>query len=951
MPRLLPLLFALVFVAACSGPAAVVEPEPVPEPVAEADPLAEPLPLDPTIRDGVLPNGLRYFIRRNAEPRERAELRLVVDAGSILEEDDQRGLAHLLEHMAFNGTERFPEQELVRFLESIGTRFGPDLNAYTSFDETVYMLQLPTDGDRGLLYTGLEVLREWAGSITLDPAAIDAERGVVLEEWRVGQGAGSRLRDQQFPILFAGSRYAERLPIGVPEVITGAPYARIEAFYRDWYRPDLMTVVAVGDFEVEDIEARIQALFSDLETPADAPERPAFDVPRHEDTRFALAADPEQPNTVVQLIRKIPAEPMQTQRDLRNGLVQQLYDVMMQARLREITQRPGAPFTFAATQAGSFVRPTDFYASIAVAPDGGVPAALEALVTEARRVRLHGFTPTEFDRAQADLLRAYERAYEERETTASRVYAGRLVEHALSGEAVPGIVAEYALVQELLPTIELAEVDAVAERANAPDNRVVLVSAPQTEPLPSEDALRAVLDAAEAREIEPYVDEVPTADLMATPPRPGRVLDQSVYEASEVIEWRLSNGARVILRPTDFRADEVLFRAFAPGGTSLVEDDRLRAAQQATAAVATGGVADFRARDLERLLAGQAVQVQPYLSSTEQGLSGSASPRDLETLLQLVHLHFTAPRADAEAFTAYQERAATQLRNRSLNPMTAFVDTLTVTLAQGHPRSRPLTAAEVEAVALRDALGIYRERFADPAAFTFVLVGALDPEAVQPLVQRYLASLPGASEPEEARDLGIRPPSGVVERVVRRGMEPQATVAVVFHGDMPEATSAADARRERYLLSALGEALAIRLREEIREERGGSYGVGVNASVDRLAGTYQLLVNFGTDPERVDELVEALLNEVAAFQADGPPAETVATVREQGRRGQETSLRENRAWLGAITEAYRYDEDPMDYLDRDDLRQLLTPQAVRRAAQRYLDVNQRVQVVRLPEAE
>jgi zinc protease len=968
MLRPLSVLFSFLLIAACAPPPVVVAPVEAPDapPVIVDARLAEPLALDPAVRTGTLLNGLTYYVRRNAEPRQRAELRLVVNAGSILEEEDQRGLAHLLEHMAFNGTERFPERALTAFLESIGMRFGPDVNAYTSFDETVYELQLPTD-DAVALQTGFEVLHEWANAITLAEADIDAERGVVLEEWRGGRGAQARLRDQTFPVIFGGSRYAERLPIGLPEVILNAPPERLRTFYRDWYRPDLMAVVAVGDFDPDEIEATIRGLFVDLTTPPDAPERPTFEVPDHAETRFAIATDPEQPITSVTLLYKADAARTETVGDFREDLVDGLYVQMINARLREITRQPGAPFLGGSAFHSRFVRPTDVFGMGAAVQEGGVPRAVDALLTEAARVRLHGFTEGELERARADMLRGFRRAFEERETTLSRVYAERYVSHFLEGQAVPSAELRYRLAGELIAEISLAEIDARAEAVTGEENRVILVSAPERADLspPTEAELREVLARVEAKEIEPYVDAGVAEALIPEPPAPSAIVGESRYDdGTEVIEWSLANGATVVLRPTDFRADEVLFTAFGSGGTSLVEDARARDAEQAAAAVQVGGLGTFSATDLERQLAGTAAQVAPYITMQESGLRGSASPQDLQTLFELIHLHFTAPRADPPAFEAYRERTTTVLRNRSAVPAMVFVDTLIATLSQGHPRALPMTAEDIEAVRLDEALAIYRERFSNASDFTFVFVGAFDPDELAPFVERYIATLPGdPARTERARDLGIRMPQGVVERTVYRGIEPQARVQMVFHGDLryippahdaaaheaDRAAQQAQARRERFLLAALSEALNIRLRDELREERGGVYGVSVGASPDRLRGLYSMNIGFVTDPERVEELTAAVIEEIERFRTGGPDAEIVARLAEIGRRGQETSLRTNSYWLSSLAEAYRHGESPTDYLFRDDLRDQLTSAMLREAARRYLDPNRVVRVILLPE--
>ena len=959
--------------AACSSTEPAVQP---PGPADEAGPLAEPLGLDPAVRTGTLPNGLTYFVRRNAEPRERAELRLVVDAGSVLEDDDQRGLAHFLEHMAFNGTERYAKQELVDYLESLGMRFGPDLNAYTSFDETVYMLQIPTDS-AGLLATGFEILSEWAGRITLDPDEIEKERGVVLEEWRAGRGAQARINDRHLPVLLGGSRYAARLPIGSPDVLRSAPPEALRRFYETWYRPDLMAVVAVGDFDPDEVERAIRATFGGLTGPAEAVERPVYPVPPHDDTRVSIATDPELTATSVAVYVKQPTADEQTVGAYRDRLAQRLYHRMLNARLYERTRRADPPYIGAFTGKAGLVRAADTYVMQAVVEDGGVLRGLDAVLTEAERVRRHGFTETELERTKADLLRELEVAFNERETTRSSALAGELVSLFLEDEPAPGIAREYALAQELLPTVTVRELDALAGRATGEGDRVVLVSAPEKEgvAVPTEAEIRALFAAVEAREVEPYDDAVSAEPLVADPPAPGGLASISTYEdGSGITEYVLDNGAVVVLKPTDFKADEVLFAAFSPGGSSLVADSLFRAAQQAAAAVGTGGLGGFSATDLDKKLAGQAVRVQPYVDERDEGFVGSAAPSDLETLFQLVHLYFTAPRADAEAFDAYKQRYAGLIVNRSAQPEAVFSDTLQVTLAQRHPRRRPFTVDDVHALDLGAAMRVYRDRFADAGDFTFVLVGAFEPETVGPLVRQYLATLPAAGREEVPRDLGIRPPEGVVEKTVRRGIEPRARVQLVFPGtldvrldtlaiddvividgervpvaDSVYAARVASARAERYLLGALADALRIRLREELREDRGGVYGVGVSARPDRLAGTYTISVGFGTDPERVDELVGAVLEEIERFQDDGSTEDVLRKVKEADRRAQQLALRDNQAWLGAIASAYQHGEDPVGYLDRSDLIERLSYGALRGAAQRYLDLDRYVKVVLLPE--
>jgi zinc protease len=908
-------------------------------------PARDTLPLDPAVTAGQLPNGLRYLVRRNGRPAARAELRLVVDAGSILEDEDQRGLAHVVEHMAFNGTRGFPRQALVDFLEGIGMRFGADLNAGTSFDETVYQLQVPTDRP-GLLDQGLRILGEWAHAVAFDSLEVEKERAVVIEEWRLGQGAGSRLARQQLPVLFRGSRYADRLPIGTRESLESFTHAALRRFYRDWYRTDLMTVVAVGDFEPDSVVALIRRHLGALPPPGPgAPGRPAFRIPPRDSAAVVVAADPEATSASIAVYFLRPAREEGTREAFRAGLVGRLYARMLNDRLYELSQRPDPPFIGAGGGEGSLVRHTGAFSLGVAVADTAIARGLDAVLAEVERVERHGFTPAELDRARRDLLRAYERAWAERDRTESGPLAEELVRHAVAGEPVPGIDLERALALELLPEVTLEQVNRAASGWFGVDDRVVLVSAPERPGLvpPPPGRLLAAFDSAATRSLDPWVDEVTEGPLLAEQPVPAAIVAETVDTALGLTRWTLANGVRVAVRPTDFKADEVLLAAFSPGGTSLVPDSLFLAATLATQLASLGGLGAFSAVDLQKQLAGRAVQVTPYIGSYEEGLRGSASPRDLETLLQLVYLQFTAPRADPEAFAAFRANVGAALANRSASPEVAFLDTLTVTLARHHPRSRPLTAAIVDSLDLDRSLGVYRDRFADAGDFTFVFVGAVAPDSLRPLVQRYLGGLPARGRVESWRDVGIRPPEGRVEREVRRGAEPRAQTRLVLSGPFPWS------REERFLLGALAQVLDIRLREVLREDLGGTYGVSVSAAPARVPHEqYTLSLAFGSDPDRVPELVAAVEAQLDSLRTAGPDPRDVAKVREAIVRTRETRRRENAWWLGQLVTALRDGEDPRRAVETDDLLDLLTPDRLRDAARRYLGSGNVVRVTLLP---
>jgi zinc protease len=905
-----------------------------------------PLPVDPAVVTGELDNGLTYLIRQNGRPEARAELRLVVNVGSILEDDDQKGLAHLVEHMAFNGTANFEEQELVDYLESIGMEFGPSINASTSFDETIYMLRVPTD-DPEVLATAFQILEDWAHQVTFTGEEIDKERGVVLEEWRLGLGARSRMLDQQLPVILKDSRYAERLPIGDPEVLRTFPHERLTDFYRTWYRPELMAVVAVGDFDPAVVEGLIRTHFSGLQADPEAPERPEFGVPGHAETLFTISTDPEATNSTVSILYKRPAQEEGTIGAYRRGLIESLYNGMLNNRLFEVGQRPDAPFAFAAAGQGALARGTEIYQLFAGVPEGGITRGMEAILTEAERVARHGFTATELERQKVEVLRSFERAFAERENQESRSLASEYIRHFLQNEPIPGIEAEYMLAQALLPSIGLEEVNGLASQWLADENRVVTADGPEKEGLvwPTEDELAEVFAAVEAAEIEPYEDTASDEPLVAQAPPPAEIVGESYHSDLNLTEWKLANGVRVLMKPTDFKDDEIVFRAFSPGGYSLSELEDHTSASSATTLVSQGGLGQFSLIDLQKVLAGKAVSVQPSIGAWSEGLSGGGSPQDLETLFQLIYLNFTAPRKDPEAFEAFRNRLEAVLANMSADPRTAFQDTVAVTMAQGHPRARPITSATLEEMDLNVAMEFYQDRFADASDFTFVFVGAMDLDVMRPLVQSYLGGLPSAGRSETWRDMGIRPPVGVVEKTVRRGVEPQSQTTIAFTGDF-EWT-----RENRLGIRAMGAVLDIRLRELLREELGGTYGVGVNAGYDFFPEpSYDFRIGFGSDPERVEELTQAMFEEIRMLQEEGATEDEIQKVTEAERRSGETNRRENGWWVAQLAFAEQYGSDPADLLDSESVLATVTSESVREAARRYLRLDNFVRVTLMPVA-
>ena len=905
---------------------------------------SERIPLDPAVRVGRLPNGLRYFIRRNARPEQRVELRLVVNAGSVLEDDDQRGLAHFTEHMLFNGTRRFKKNDIVSYLESIGVKFGADLNAYTGFDETVYILPVPTDKP-GLLEKSFDILEDWAHGVLFDSTDVVAERGVVLEEWRGGLGADTRIRDKQFPVIFKGSKYADRLPIGLPEIIRGANPAPLKRFYNDWYRPDNMAVVAVGDVDPARLERLVRRHFASFRAPARRRVRPSIAVPPNDSTLVSIATDPEQQVGTVFVLYKHPALVERTVADYRKSLLGQLYNYMLNARLNEISRRADAPFSVASSGYGGFVRSTDVYQLTAAAKEGGTLVALEAILVEARRVDQYGFLPAELQRAKTALERSYESANAEREKTESGDYVSEYVDYFLSGSPSPGITWEYAQVKRMLPTIQLANVNALGREWISDRNRVVAVAAPEKADakVPTEAEVLATFRKADQTIVTPWTETVSAAPLVETIPSKGRIVSEVSTPELGLTTWTLSNGVRVILKPTTFKADEVIMRAWSPGGSSLASDADYPSAALATTAAERGGLGTFDAISLGKKLVGKQARSSPFIDNLSEGFTGGGSPKDLETMFQLTYLRFTAPRRDSAAFDAFKAQIAPFFANRANSPEAAFSDTVLLTMSSNHPRAQPVSQALLDRASFPRAFEFYTERFADASDFTFVFVGSFTLDAMRPLAEQWLATLPSRYGKETWRDVGIKAPQGIIEKRVRKGVEPKASTLVLFHG------STTFSPETRYALRSLGEYVEMRLLENLREALGGTYSVSVSGSATRFPKPeYSVSVDFGSAPQRADSLFATVLAVIDSVKAGTIKESDVEKIKEQQQRTLEVSSKQNSYWLGNIAARVENEEDPRGLLAYQDFINGLTAAQLKAAAVRFLDTNNYARFILLP---
>ena len=908
--------------------------------------LDDHLSVDSLVVAGRLDNGFRYLIRVNKKPETRAELRLVVDVGSVLEMDEEQGLAHFVEHMAFNGTEHFAKQELIDYLEAIGMRFGADLNAYTGFDETVYMLTVPTDSTH-FVEQGFQILEDWAHGLTFDAAEIDKERGVVVEEWRLRKGANQRMWEQQAPILFKDSRYAERMPIGRKAILDTFQHDTLRGFYQKWYRPELMGLIAVGDFDPVWIEEKVVEHFSTLSAGAEEPERVTYPVPDHEETLFAIASDPEATGSAVNVIYKLPVQDTGTVGAYRRSLIESIYHSMLNKRLNELLQKAEPPFLYGYSSQGRFVRSKGFFILGAGVADNGFDKGLEALLTEASRVRQFGFTRSELRRQKAQMLRGMEQAYRERDKSQSGGFAAEYVRHLLKGEPIPGIGKEFELYQQLLPSIEVEEVNVLASAWVGEENRVIMVDSPEKADLevPDEEDLRAVFARVEEKVIEPYQDDVSDEPLVAQVPEPAQIVERDSIPELGVTTWKLSNGIRVFLKPTDFQNDQILFEGYSPGGHSLVADEDYIAATTATAVVEKGGIAEFSLIELQKKLSGKVVRVSPWIGGLREGISGSASPEDLQTMFELVYAYVTTPRADSAAFQAHQSRMRGFIENRSANPEAVYGDTVRVTMAQHHNRARPWSLELIEEMDLEKSMSIYRQRFADTSDFTFIFVGNFTLDGIEPLVRTYIGGLPAGTRVESWRDVGIDPPSGIVEKTVRRGLEPKSRSRIFFNGPFDF-----DGWRNDFTLEAMGDILQIKLREVLREDLGGTYTVGVGASASHYPEEeYSISLTFSCDPERVEELTGVIFEQIDSLKTAGTTDVYLDKVKEITKREREVAMKENRFWLNGLGWVDFHGLDPRRYLRYSDMVDSVSVEAVQEAAQKYFDMSNYARFVLLPE--
>jgi zinc protease len=894
------------------------------------------IPISSNVKKGVLSNGITYYIQRNAKPEQKVELRLVVNAGSILEDKKQLGLAHFMEHMNFNGSKNFNKNELVDYLQSIGVKFGAHLNAYTSFDETVYILPIPSDDDEKL-EKGFLILEDWAFNASLTEEEIDKERGVVLEEYRLGLGAEKKMLSRYLPKLMYNSRYAERLPIGTKEVLENFTYEDLRRFYKDWYRPDLMAVVAVGDIDVAVLEEKIKAHFGKYKTEKKPKKRKIYNVPNHKKTFVAIEKDTEASRSVVQVYYKDPvlAKKVTTEEHYKEKLVNSLFSTMINNRLDELRNKEEPPYVFGGSRyGGSWSRNNKVYQSYALSSELGQFDSLMALVQENERALRFGFQEGELERAKISMTNRYERAFKERNKNESSSYAGEYVRNYLEGEIIPGIAWEFDRVQKYVPMIAIEDCNALLPKYLHEDNRVIVFTGPDKEEVPviTEAQVLALLSEVKNMELTAYKDAVMDVELMrGLKLKKGVLLSEATDSINDVKRFELSNGATIIYKKTNFKDNQIVFSAFSYGGTSLYTDEEYLKTDMANSALTEAGINGFTKTELKKLMTGKGASVTPTINTLSEGMHGSATPKDFECLFQLLHLYFTKLNNDPKAYNSHVAKMKAYLKNALSEPRTYFGIETGAFLNSENPRYVGFpTDAMWSNTDYNLAVDKYRERFADASDFNFYFVGNLDPEVLKKYAALYIGSLPSTKTDEKFIDNGYRPLYGALEKHVKKGTEPKSLVKIQFRG---EAIYNAE---EDYYLQSLGEVLSIKLIEKLREEEGGVYGVGARGGMSRSPyGSYSLTISFPCGPEKMELLQTKALEELQKIIDNGPEAKDIAKIKETQLLEHKEQLKENRFWMNRIKNA-DFNQIPLKNISEQvDKIHKLTAKNIQEIAKKY----------------
>ena len=904
-------------------------------------------PLDPKIRYGVLPNGMKYFIRANKLPEKRAEFYIAHNVGAIQEEDNQNGLAHFTEHMAFNGTKNFPQKALLDYLATIGVKFGQNVNAGTGVEQTIYMITSVPLIREGILDSAMLVLHDWSNFISFEPKEVDAERGVIREEWRMYGSADMRMSNKLMPIIYKDSKYAKRDVIGDTAVINHFEHETIKNFYKKWYRPDLQALIIVGDFDTDAVEAKVKKLFGDIPAVINPTQKEVYPLPDNVEPLIGTASDPEATSTEVAVYYK--AEKVKDSDKnlgyMRLQLARSLINSMFGQRMSEISRKENPPFLNAYCFYSGYTRVKDAFTGYAYARNNEGVKALTALLTEMERMKQFGFTKDELERAKANLMRSYESQYTEKDKRKNRELINGSLNNFLNNNPNPGIEFEYEFAKNIVPVISLQEINGSVKTYVHPENMVVTITGPEKEgiSLPKEQDIKNAISLVRSSKIEAYVDNLAGKKLIEKEPVPGKVIKSSTNSAMGTTEWILSNGARVIFKPTDFKEDELTLSAYSIGGYTAADNSTIPSAQVLSNVVSEMGIGSFSRTDLNKMMAGKRVSVSPTIFGEREGFNGYMSPKDLETGLQLIYLYFTQPRWNETDFKTWIDKMKNNYINMQSDPRKAYSDTLTLMFSNHNKRFRPMTYKLLDEVSFEKIKAFYKDRFCDPGDFTFMFTGKINPDNVKPLFEKYLASLPTVKRKDVFKDDGVRLPKGkVINDFSHENKTPRTSVYVNYNGTWKYTPE------DILYLATIRHILELRYVETIREEKGGSYHVGVSYTAKRLPiPNFYLNMSFDTDPKLADDLKAIVYREVKKIIDNGPTEVDLQKAKEFFLKQRQEDLKENNWWLNTtLTEFYYHNIDILNgYEDRV---KNLTVKAVQDFAQKALTQGNNIEVVMRP---
>ena len=899
--------------------------------------LKAAVPVDKNVRLVKMDNGLTYYLRVNKKPEGRIQFRLVTNAGSILEDDSQQGLAHFCEHMAFNGTEHYPHNTMVSELQKAGVSFGSHINAYTSFDETVYFVNMPNTPE--MIEMGMKILDGWASKLLFDQKEIEAERGVIHEEWRGSLGASDRMRKKTWPAMLKGSKYAERLPIGTEEVIMNFKREEIVRFYQDWYRTDLQAVIIVGDFDMEQMEAKVKEYFGGYKAAANPKPRTYFEIPDNKEPLVAMATDKEATSTTVELIWKHKKAPQGTIGDYRQSLVRSLANGMIISRFSELCEKPSAPMISAYGAYGGFLgRNCDAFTLYAYPKDNRIEEAMQLLLTEMKRIDQHGFLQSELDRQKEELLDSYRKSAKEADKTPSTSLANEYTRNFLEGECIPGIRQENKYAKEFIPDITLEEVNAVVADWITDENLIIYLTAPEREGLhiPSEKELLTLVGSMKNIQTEAWVDNYKEAPLYDKIPADVTPRQTKVNQALDYTEYTIPNGIRFIVKKTNYKEDEIRMRSFARGGACLYPDNESFLVGLTASFIDDAGLGEFSATQLEKKLKGKSLSISPNISDRSQGFSGSCSPKDLETLLQLLTLYYVAPRKDAESFDKNVQAMRTQYKALAEYPQIELQRVLLKTAYPDYKRFIGIpTDEDFDKLNLDRMYEVFRERFKDASNQTFFFVGNVSDDDIK-LIAKYLNNLPANGEQKNEKDHDISPKlaAGVTHGTAYKGTEKMSIVIMFGEAEGLEAT-----QRNRRMIDMLGECVQISTTEIIREKMGNAYSPrgGVDYSLEPMP-TVEWSFQIQCDPKNAAKVEKAALKVLKMYAKKGPDAETLAKAKEQMIKSRETQLQENSAWLNIIFGSYYFNENRDEVISKyNEWVNSITADEIKEAAKKFFD--------------